>query len=493
MIKEKQDIITNSYKNFDTTISMLQNDIFRTVFEWIKKNIGANSNMKTLARLNKELKELINSNVFASPVKNILKDFDQVEIISKKILESEADLDLKDFNIAPEKQLIIDEISNGLLNDAMIEANLRNPLKKIMYRYVTTGMPIDKAEKELRSFILTDEESLGFAERYVKTITIESLSRFDGTINQRVAKEYKLDGFRFVGSNIITTEPQCRQMTTGTGELARFEVNGKYRVQDLPEMISLMRKYRSTHKNLDPSNFFIIRWHWGCRHQAIPTRLTEKDKNSFLINKDIDHVMVKAKESGTEVNKVGKEYAKNLNGTVTQINYKSFGSIKRKLIDELFPKGDSINDLKDSVRNTVLIKNKDLPKVKELLEQDSLFSAKNGGRFKVQSGPEYYGYRGIITNYTTKNGIVAETQFNTPGMIYAKVSKKEALNLMSEEQYNIIFKTTGIVGGKGHDYYEKIRVLAAKKELGNITKNELVELENTIKDSIEYYSNFYDF
>lgn len=318
MIKEKQDIITNSYKNFDTTISMLQNDIFRTVFEWIKKNIGANSNMKTLARLNKELKELINSNVFASPVKNILKDFDQVEIISKKILESEADLDLKDFNIAPEKQLIIDEISNGLLNDAMIEANLRNPLKKIMYRYVTTGMPIDKAEKELRSFILTDEESLGFAERYVKTITIESLSRFDGTINQRVAKEYKLDGFRFVGSNIITTEPQCRQMTTGTGELARFEVNGKYRVQDLPEMISLMRKYRSTHKNLDPSNFFIIRWHWGCRHQAIPTRLTEKDKKKFVETLDID--ITPEEHLNNEENRISKspfEIGLVLNGNKT--------------------------------------------------------------------------------------------------------------------------------------------------------------------------------
>jgi len=190
---------------------------------------------------------------------------------------------------------------------------------------------------------------------------------------------------------------------------------------------------------------------------------------------------------------VGKEYAKKLNGTVTPINFKSTDSIKRKLIDELIPKGDGIDDLKDSVRNTVLIKNKDLEKAKEFLEKDPLFSAKNGGRFKVQNGPEYYGYRGIITNYTTENGIVAETQFNTPGMIYAKVSKREALYLMSEEQYDNILKTTGIEGGKGHDYYEKIRVLAAKKDNGNISKNELSELDDTIKESVDYYSNFYKF
>jgi hypothetical protein len=493
MIKGKQDIITNSYSNFETTIKILQSDVFTKITDWLKKNIGNTDGKKTLTKLNKELKNLINSKVFEAPLKNFLKDFDQVETISKKMLESENDLDLKDFDITPEKELAIDEIISGLSNDAMIEANLRLPLKKMLYRYVTTGLPYDKAEKELKDFILTDPERLGFAERYTKVLTQESLSRFDGTINQKVATEYKLDGFRFVGSNIKTTEPQCRAMTTGSGELEIFEVNGKYRVEDLPEMIRIMKKYRSTHKNLDVTNFFILRWHWGCRHQAVPTRLNEKDKKAFPLVKEIEYVKKRAKESGDQVDKVGKEYAKMLNGTVTPINYKSFDSIKRKLIDELIPKGDGIKDLKDSVRNTVLIKNKDLEKAKEFLENDPLFSSKNGGRFKVQNGPEYYGYRGIITNYTTQNGIIAETQFNTPGMIYAKVSKREALFLMSEEQYDNILKTTGIEGGKGHDYYEKIRVLAAKKDNGNISKNELSELDDTIKESVDYYSNFYKF
>jgi len=282
MIKEKQDIITNSYSNFETAVNLLQNDVFNKILDWLKKNVGSNSNMKTLSKLNKELKGLISTKMFSTPVKGFLKDFDQVESISKKILESENGLDLKDFNLSAEKQLTIEEISTGLLNDAMLEANLRTPLKKMLYRYVTTGMPIDKAEKELRSFILTDKESLGFAERYVKVLTMESLSRFDGTINQRVATEYKLDGFRIVGSNIKTTEPQCRGLTTASGEFAQYEVNGKYRVEDLPKIIALMKRTaKSTHKNLDTTNIFILRSHWGCRHQYIPTRLLEKDKLEF--------------------------------------------------------------------------------------------------------------------------------------------------------------------------------------------------------------------
>ena len=282
MIKEKQDIITNSYSNFNTTVNLLQSDVFNKIFGWLKANTGANSNLRTLSKLNKELKSLITAKMFQTPVKGLLKDFDQVEKISKKILESENELDLKDFNLSAEKQLTIEEISTGLLNDAMLEANLRTPLKKMLYRYVTTGMPIDKAESELRSYILTDKESLGFAERYVKVLTMESLSRFDGTINQRVATEYKLDGFRIVGSNIKTTEPQCRGLTTAIGEFAQYEVNGKYRVEDLPKIIALMKRTaKSTHKNLDPTNIFILRSHWGCRHQYIPTSLLERDKKEF--------------------------------------------------------------------------------------------------------------------------------------------------------------------------------------------------------------------
>jgi hypothetical protein len=221
----------------------------------------------------------------------------------------------------------------------------------------------------------------------------------------------------------------------------------------------------------------------SARRQSIPT-----------MNEEIQDVRKRAKESGPEVDQVGKEYAKKLNGSVTPINYKSFDSIERKLIDEIIPEGGGISDLKDSVRNTVLIKNKDLEKAKEFLENDPLFSSKNGGRFKVQDGPEYYGYRGIITNYTTKNGIIAETQFNTPGMIYAKVSKREALYLMSEEQYDHIFKTTGIQGGKGHDYYEKIRILTGKSKNGSsLSKTEENELNNLISESKKYYANFYDF
>lgn len=97
--------------------------------------------------------------------------------------------------------------------------------------------------------------------------------------------------------------------------------------------------------------------------------------------------------------------------------------------------------------------NKEITRIKELANQKSLtaykiaFSIKvapstlyrifndtrfSTGRVKLQENDdEYYGYRGVITNYKTKNGLTVETQFNTSGMIYAKESKSKVLRILS--------------------------------------------------------------
>ena len=430
MTKEKQDIITNSYSNFNTTVNLLQSDVFNKIFGWLKANTGANSNLRTLSKLNKELKSLITSKMFETPVKGLLKDFDQVETISKKILESENGLDLKDFNLSAEKQLTIEEISTGLLNDAMLEANLRTPLKKMLYRYVTTGMPIDKAESELRSYILTDKESLGFAERYVKVLTMESLSRFDGTINQRVATDYKLDGFRFVGSNIKTTEPQCLGLTKASGEFAQYEVNGKYRVEDIPKIIALMKRVaKSTHKNLDPSNFFILRSHWGCRHQILPTRLLERDKKEF------------EKRLG-----VGVEEVKEVE--VPKAPTINFGSEKR--FDD-YINGENVPDL---IKNVV----DKLPKPREIKskgkDKGSYYSSgTNTLVSRIESGKDtfFHEYGHHVDLHKAKNNSINET--------------KQGLNIRSSKMKDDFSKDLKNINDKyGSDALGKLKEFLKAKE-----------------------------
>lgn len=277
LISDKEKIITNSYNVFAEDVKRIERDIFEAIMLFLKKNLDASPSKRYLSKVNKELSKILSTSRFVGPVRKFLKNFDTVEKLARKQLSFENGIDLKELDLAPEKLLEIDEIINGLLNKQMVDANLHQPLRKILYRYSTTNINLKQAEDELRKFIVGDTAA-GFAERYVRPLAIESLSRFDGAINQRVVTEYDLDGFRIVGSLIKTSQRQCIQMVNETGELGAFAVNGKYAMADLPKIIEKLRaSYPGVYSGLNVSNFFIYRNHYGCRHQFIPTRLLEKD------------------------------------------------------------------------------------------------------------------------------------------------------------------------------------------------------------------------
>lgn len=188
--------------------------------------------------------------------------------------------------------------------------------------------------------------------------------------------------------------------------------------------------------------------------------------------------MNKAKEAGNEVDKLGNDIANKYAGKVTPINFKSENSITRKVNDEL---GGDVTQLKDAVRNTVVVPYNKLNDVVSQLRTNPKFV-----RVKVQEGPEYYGYKGVITNIKTSNGIYGEMQVNSPGMIYAKEPKAIALNYMDEGAYNSIAEKTGLPGGLGHHYYEEIR------QINPVTASEidLTRRLTLIEESKKYYSNF---
>lgn len=213
--------------------------------------------------------------------------------------------------------------------------------------------------------------------------------------------------------------------------------------------------------------------------------LTEDEKYQ-----SVDQVMEQAREAAGQVNEVGEHYAEEYDGTVTPVNFKSRESIKRKLDADL--NGD-ISELKDAVRNTVVVDYSQLSDVAAELRNDPLFQAANGGRVKVQEGKAYVGYKGILTNYKTESGLTVEMQVNSPGMIYAKVPEKEALYIMSKTKYDEIAKATGLPGGLGHKYYEEIRVLTDKINKGKNSVDDVRELMKQIQGSKDYYKNFYGF
>jgi hypothetical protein len=191
---------------------------------------------------------------------------------------------------------------------------------------------------------------------------------------------------------------------------------------------------------------------------------------------DVQNVMQKAKEAGGEVDKLGKDLASKYGGVVTPLNYKSEESITRKVDNDY---GGNVNELKDSVRNTVIIDNEQglQSAIKDLANNPNTL------RVKVQSADsDPLGYSGTIANVKMSNGLIGEVQVNSAKMIYAKESAASAKAILGNDKYNQIAKQTGKEGGLGHKLYEEYRILDPKKDAAK-----MAEIANKSK---EYYKNF---
>lgn len=233
-IDRKLRIIDLAERYLASGIEAIQQKVFKRILGVIKSyttrngNIDASdsSNRNILLSLNKDLKEIINKSTFSSEVGKYLKVFDKIEELNIEIYRSENDIDLTKLNLSVEKRMAIDEISRGIMNQQMIDHNFIMPVRKILYRHLTTGIGIKEAEEELRSFILRGD-NLGYMERYVRSLTVEAMARYDGMINQKATQEFDLDAFRIVGSLIKTSMPVCIEMVNEEGRFEGLSVNGK--------------------------------------------------------------------------------------------------------------------------------------------------------------------------------------------------------------------------------------------------------------------------
>ena len=203
-------------------------------------------------------------------------------------------------------------------------------------------------------------------------------------------------------------------------------------------------------------------------------------KTVSIEDKEVKDLVSKAREAAPEVDKLGKDLAEKYGAVVTPINMKSADSIVRKTNTE---EGGNLGNIKDSVRNTIITDDPvAMQNIIKDLSNDPRVAGGNG-RIKTQSHESNpLGYSGNIVNIKTSNGLTAEIQVNTPKMIYAKEKPENAKRILGEAKYNQIAKEVGIEGGKGHDLYEKYRVLVAGKDDKQRKKIE--------QESKKYYSYF---
>lgn len=169
---------------------------------------------------------------------------------------------------------------------------------------------------------------------------------------------------------------------------------------------------------------------------------------------------------GGEVQSLAEGIAKRHGGVVTPINYKNESSIMRKTSAE----GISPYALKDATRTTIIVEKGEIEGVLAELEKSPSHI-----RTKRQTADKFDGYSGNIINVSTSNGVVGEIQVNTAKMIYAKEQPEIARTILGDDVYDSISRQVGVEGGRGHYYYELIRVMDSTNPIELKKKHELIE------------------
>lgn len=294
LVNEKDIFLSLQETEFFKSISDSETYILENILNYLQKfsikggkfQRNEISTKLILQQLNKVIVQILETTPYRSEVGKLLHVVDKIGEMQKNIISVANGLDLKDFDITTEKKLATDEIIDGLLNKEMLRVNLGNPLKKIVYQNVTSGITFKDAEKQLKEFIL-GSNSDGTIMRYAKIIAREAISGYEGMINQKCMVEFNMKAFSIVGSLIKTSQPVCIDMIKETGKFAGMAINHKYSVEDIPKILSIIRVEPGFNKSTTASNYFVKRNHWGCRHTFIPTDFTEKELEKLNPKEDV--------------------------------------------------------------------------------------------------------------------------------------------------------------------------------------------------------------
>jgi hypothetical protein len=184
----------------------------------------------------------------------------------------------------------------------------------------------------------------------------------------------------------------------------------------------------------------------SAKQHAIPP----PEDGLLVIPENFKSLYKKAPAAKLEIDSNADEIAAMFGGKVAKSPIKSEERAIQKINNDY--DGDATR-IKDLARNTIIVSEDKVGDVADELK-------KRGANVKIiDSKTDPLGYSGVNSTIKTSSGLVGETQVNTPAMIYAKEEEKVARLLLGNDTYDTIAEKVKVPGGKGHELYEKWRVL----------------------------------
>jgi hypothetical protein len=254
--------------------------------------------------------EAIQGSTYPKDVNGFLRNFETLKQYNFDIHRDVNDLSPDELGelINPIQRATVEQTLQSLTGSG-VSSNFIEPVRTGIYQNIVAGSTKADLEAYLRRYILGTPEVDGLFSRYVKQVSRDALNQFDGQVNAKIANKFGLDAYRYVGSLIEDSRPQCR----------RWVAMGVIQSKDLPSEIAWMNANGTgAIPGTTPENFSIYRGGYNCRHSAIPFKLT-KSQRERLNMEPAEVAPVKIEQ---QINEVEKEVAKVEKQTTTATKQK---------------------------------------------------------------------------------------------------------------------------------------------------------------------------
>lgn len=242
--------------------------------------------------INQIIKDFAASEI-SSKVSDLIRDFAELDDINLKYLDFlNGDLDFDRVGISSRKKFVIDELTDRLSSPASFQGNVTDDIRRIIVRRVIGGNTRKELIEDLKK--ATVEKDTGLLGRYLEQVTNDSISQYQGTVNQQIYKDLKMDAISYTGSLIETSRVQCIRWVEDKGGLL---LKKEHELDITHGLLSREVQWAKTngagygtpgkpyYLDLTEDNFIVIRGGYGCRHEAIPFIATARslERNEQLL------------------------------------------------------------------------------------------------------------------------------------------------------------------------------------------------------------------
>jgi len=215
------------------------------------------SRAETVRQILNVIESVVGGPVVDSAVRGMFTSIDEINLINAQIhqqLNSISDISAV---VGRNRADIIRKVSESMFG-VEYRNNFVLPLQKGLTQRVMTGIGFNQLESYLA-------QQMGNSP-WVRFAAFNAVQQYDGAINEAIADEFKLNAYRYVGSLIEDSRPQCRRWV-GKEVIKREDLNSE------------LEWARMNGSGIVPAtneiNFARFRGGYNCRHQAYPIRIDE--------------------------------------------------------------------------------------------------------------------------------------------------------------------------------------------------------------------------